>query len=52
MLKTDGAEPSFKAIKTFLPSGVLKATLYKLPDWEEAILTEPAGTNLEAWAMM
>ena len=44
--------PSFSTINTFFFSGVLKATLYKLPELLLATRTEPAGTNLEACAII
>ncbi len=44
--------PSFNAINTFFPAGVLKATLGKLLVIVVLTLTEPGGTNLDAWAMI
>ena len=44
--------PSFSTIKTFFPEGVLNATLFKFPVILDPILTEPAGTNFDACAMI
>src|SRR5579875_1792137 len=52
ILKICWDEPSLTTISTFFPSGRLKATLYKLPVLVLPILTEPGGTNLDAWATM
>lgn len=52
ILKISEVFPSFSTIKTFFPPGILKATEFKLPLIVLEILTEPAGTNLEAWAMI
>jgi hypothetical protein len=52
ILKDDADVDSFSTINTFFPVGVLKAAVVKLVANVLAIRTEPAGTNLEACAMI
>ena len=52
MLKFWVPEFSLSTINTFFPAGVLNATFGKLVARLLAILIEPAGTNLEACAMI
>ena len=47
MLKDCRLEPSFKTTKTFFPSALWNATVWKLPTKSLAMRTEPDGTNLD-----
>ena len=50
--RTNDTVDSFNTINTFLPAGVLNAAVVKFVASVLAMRTEPAGTNLEACAII